>query len=88
MSDDKGEIQISSSGCWCSSEVDVDVLLNSTKNWWIHLWTLLVTRVQLISAMCAKTQKRIDSFNAGLAVLTGERKCTFINNDNSLKTID
>ena len=27
MSDYKGEIQISCSGCWCSSKVDVDVLL-------------------------------------------------------------
>ena len=45
-----------------------------------------------VSSVCprahVKTQKRIDSFNAGLAALAGERGCLFINNDNSFKTLD
>ena len=33
-------------------------------------------------------QKRIDAFNAGLAVLAGEKGCVFINQDNVFKTLD
>ena len=35
-----------------------------------------------------KTQKRIDAFNDGLAVLAGEKGCVFINQDNVSKTLD
>ena len=45
-----------------------------------------------ISSVCpranVKTQKRIDAFNVGLAVLAEEKGCVFINHDNVLKTID
>ena len=77
----------------CSSKVEVDVLLKQYEK-------LVDTAMDLtggegtvkISSVCprahVKTQKRIDSFNAGLAVLAGERGCIFINNDNSFKTLD
>ena len=35
-----------------------------------------------------KTQKRIDAFNAGLAVLAGGKGCVFLNQDNVFKTLD
>ena len=35
-----------------------------------------------------KTQKRIDAFNAGLAILAGEKGCVSINQDNVFKTLD
>ena len=33
-----------------------------------------------------KTQERIDAFNAGLAVVSAEKKCSFVDNDNYFKT--
>ena len=77
----------------CSSKVEVDVLLKRYEE-------LVDTAMHLtggegtvkVSSVCpsahVKTQKRIDSFNAGLAVLAGERECILINNHNSFKTLD
>ena len=33
-----------------------------------------------------KTQERIDAFNAGLAVVSAEKKCSFVDNNNYFKT--